>query len=446
VKERRRRHAGSAESGGRWSVAIQVGQFTLVGLVAVVIVGLATAIASRRVGEREAIVDARTKTLVKAQGFVEPAVTNGLLTGQSAAVSKIETVVRRDVLDDSLVRVKIWNRDGTIVYSDEPLLIGSRYTLAADDLAALDTGVILADVSDLTKPENRFERAQGKLLEVYLPIRAPNGERLLFEGYFRYSAVSSSGARIWRAFAPISLGALVALELVQIPLAWSLARRLRQRQREREGLLQQALDASDMERRRIASDLHDGVVQDLVGVAFTLGGAARRDDIPPASAQLLSESADDVRVSIKALRSLLVEIYPPNLFDEGLVAALTDLLARANGKGIVTTLDAHDLTAAPPPAAAGLLYRCAQEALRNVMSHAQATAVTMRVSDRDRIATLEVVDNGIGFEPEHAGHDVKDGHIGLHGLAALVTDAGGTFEVDSAPGAGTRVRVEVPLS
>ena len=88
--------------------------------------------------------------------------------------------------------------------------------------------------------------------------------------------MSSSGRRIWRSFAPISLGALLVLELVQIPLAWSLARRLQQRQREREGLLQQALAASDMERRRIASDLHDGVVQDLVGVAFTFGGAARR--------------------------------------------------------------------------------------------------------------------------------------------------------------------------
>ncbi len=341
--------AGSGYPSGRWTVARQVGQFTAAGILAVVIVGLATAVASRRVGEREAIVDARTKTLAKAQGFVEPVVTDGLVTGDKASVAKVSSVVQRDVLNDSLVRVKIWNRDGTIVYSDEPRLIGAHYTLGEDELNALDDGVIEAEVSDLSKPENQFERDHGKLLEVYLPIRAPDGTRLLFEGYFDYTAVSSSGTRIWRSFAPISLGALLALELVQIPLAWSLARRLRQRQREREGLLQQALDASDVERRRIASDLHDGVVQNLVGVAFALGGAARRTDIPPDSAELLDQSADEVRTSVKSLRSLLVEIYPPNLFEEGLVAALNDLLARASGKEIATTLDADELTRPLPP-------------------------------------------------------------------------------------------------
>ncbi|MDQ1434814.1 MAG: two-component system, NarL family, sensor kinase [Actinomycetota bacterium] len=440
------RSRNAPDSGGRWTVARQVSQFTLAGIVAVVIVGLATAVASRRVGEREAIVDARTKTLAKAQGLVEPVVTNGLLTANPAAVQKVGTVVTRDVLDDQLIRVKIWNRDGTIVYSDEPQLIGSRYTLARDDLAALDAGVIKADVSDLSKPENRFERSYGKLLEVYLPIRAPNGQRLLFEGYFRYSAVSSSGARIWRSFAPISLGALVALELVQLPLAWSLARRLRQRQREREGLLQRAIDASDTERRHIAADIHDGVVQNLVGVAFTLGGAARRDDVQPETAQLLGESANEVRVSVKALRSLLVEIYPPNLFDEGLVPALTDLFARASGRGIVTTLDDEGLSGSPPAAVSGLLYRAAQEALRNVLAHAHATTVTMRVSDNDRIATLEVVDDGVGFDPAQLPSRAREGHFGLHGLTDLVADAGGRLTVESAPGAGTTVRVEVPFT
>ena len=446
VKERMARNESTPDSAGRWTVARQVGQFTLVGIVAVVIVGLATAIASRRVGEREAVVDARTKTLAKAQGFVEPVVTDGLLTSTPAAIRKVAPVVKRDVLDASLVRVKIWSRNGVIVYSDEPRLIGTRYTLGADEVRALDTGVIEADVSDLKKPENRFEQSQGKLLEVYLPIRTPSGQRLLFEAYFRYTEVSSSGRRIWRSFAPISLGALIALELVQIPLAWALARRLRERQREREGLLQQALAASDVERRRIASDLHDGVVQDLVGVAFTLGGAARRADITPESSRILDESAQDVRVSIKALRSLLVEIYPPNLFEEGLVAALTDLLARANGKDIAAHLDADGLEGTLPPAISGLLYRSAQEALRNVLTHARATEVTVRVSDHDHVALIEIVDNGVGFAPEATERSVKEGHFGLHGLTDLVTDAGGRFTVVSAPGAGTTVRVEVPLT
>ena len=222
--------------GGRWMVAWQVGQFTLAGLMP------SQSSGSRRCREpasrkREAIVDARTQTVAKAQGFIEPAVTNGLKTANPAAVARIDKVVKRDLLDAELVRVKIWTANGTIVYSDEPRLIGTRYTLGPDERAALNDGLIEAEVSDLTKPENRFERAQRKLLEVYLPIRTPDGERLLFEAYFRYDAVVESGSNVWRSFAPITIGALIALELVQIPLAYSLARRLRQRQLEREGLL-----------------------------------------------------------------------------------------------------------------------------------------------------------------------------------------------------------------
>lgn len=431
--------------GGRWMVAWQVGQFTLAGLIAVAIVGVATAVASQRVGKREAINDARTQTIAKAQGFIEPVVTNALKSGDPAAVAKIDEIVKRDLLDASLVRVKIWKKDGTIVYSDEPRLIGSRYTLGADERAALDDGLVEADVSDLTEQENRFERPQGKLLEVYLPIRTPDGERLLFEAYFRYDAVVESGSDVWRSFAPITIGALIALELVQIPLAYSLARRLRQRQLEREGLLREALNASDVERRRIASDLHDGVVQDLAGVAFALGGSARRRDLPPDSAELLDRSAAEVRESIKALRSLLVEIYPPNLDEEGLEVALTDLLARANARNITATLDASGLEKPLSPDVSGLLYRVAQEALRNVVEHGRASSVMMTVATNGELAVLDVVDDGIGFEPETAA-TVKTGHFGLRGLTDRVADAGGLLNVQSAPGAGTHIHVEVPLT
>jgi two-component system NarL family sensor kinase len=186
-------------------------------------------------------------------------------------VVRVAAVVTKGVLDKNLVRVKIWTPAGQIVYSNEPRLIGMTFKLGADESAAIDQGVIAAEVSDVAKPENIFERGQGKLLEVYLPVQTPSGHRLLFEAYFRYAAVSVAGRNIWRSFAPISIGALVALELVQVPLAWALARRLRDRQR----LLEESLQVSDIERRRIASDLHDGVVQDLAGVAYSLAGSSR---------------------------------------------------------------------------------------------------------------------------------------------------------------------------
>jgi hypothetical protein len=122
--------------------------------------------------------------------------------------------------------VKIWLADGTIVYSDEHRLIGSKYSLGTDEQAALRDGTTEAEISDLKRPENRFERRFGKLLEVYLPIRDTAGRELVYEDYERYSSVAASGRRLWLSFAPAILGALALLCLIQIPLAWRATRRL----------------------------------------------------------------------------------------------------------------------------------------------------------------------------------------------------------------------------
>jgi signal transduction histidine kinase len=166
------------------------------------------------------------------------------------------------------------------------------------------------------------------LLEVYLPIRTPSGTPLLFEAYYDYSLVARNGSRLWRSFAPISLGALLMLELVQIPIVWALARRLRMRLRERELLLHRALEASDVERRQIASDLHDGAVQNLAGVAYALSATARRERAQGASAdaKMIDDAAESIRDSIRSLRSLIVDIYPPDFDDVSFESAMTDLL------------------------------------------------------------------------------------------------------------------------
>jgi two-component system, NarL family, sensor kinase len=448
----RRERGARPEAAGRATVVMQVGRFALAGLVALGVVGLATTIASRRIGEREAIADARATTVARAEGRVTNALTDGILVGDPDAVRALAAVVEQGVLDDSLVRVKVWNRDGTIVYSDEPRLAGTTYALGPDELDALLSGAIDAEVSDLTKPENRYERDFGRLLEVYLPIYTPSGEPLLFEAYFRYDAVSATGSQLFRAFAPITLGALVLLQLVQLPLAWSLARRLRQRVNERALLLQRAIDASEVERRQIAADLHDGVVQDLAGVAYALSGAARRvgdgdgtADGGGSTADLLETSAEHVRGSITALRSLLVDIYPPNLEREGLASAMADLAAGVGARGLPVTVDTAGLDGPVPPIVARLLYRAAQESLRNVVRHAEASSVQMLVGvDGDR-ARLEVRDDGRGFDPEEAAVRAAQGHVGLRSLSGLVEDAGGTMQVRADAAGGTRVEVEVPV-
>jgi two-component system, NarL family, sensor kinase len=425
---------------GPSSVGGAVAKFALSGLVVVALLGVAAVFVFIRIGRSEAVADARDLTALAGRGIVAPALTPGLLRGDPAAVRAVDRVVRRHVLEGAVVRVKIWRGDGTIVYSDEPRLVGTRYPLGADERYAIRTGAVDAEVSDLSRPENRFERSQKKLLEVYLPIRAPGGRRVLYEEYLRYSSVAASANRVWHDFAPVLIGALVLLELVQVPLAYSLARRLRDRQREREQLLQQAVDASDTERRRIAADLHDGLVQDLAGISFDLAAEAEHGGT---AAETLRRAAAATRACVRQLRTLLVQIYPPSLRDAGLEAALTDLLAPAATRGLRTSLhvDAGHL----PSETEELLFRGAQEALRNVVTHSRASAVDVSVQRRNGSVELIVSDDGRGFDPEEAARRRSGGHVGLDLLAALAQDAGGVLEVGPADSRGTSVRLEVPV-
>jgi signal transduction histidine kinase len=244
-------------------------------------------------------------------------------------------------------------------------------------------------------------------------------------------------------FALPTLGALLLLELIQIPLAVSLARRVRDSHAEREQLLRRAVEASDTERRRIASDLHDGIVQDLTGVSFALTAEARKGTNH--RRDVIAGSAGQVRDSITSLRSLLVDIYPPNLQEEGLESALADLLAKPRNRGVNGTLEV-DLDALLDPATASLLYRAAQEAIRNVVRHSAASTVRIHLGREGDRVTLTIDDDGRGFDPQELAAATDDGHVGLRLLAGLIADASGEMEVYSGPGAGTAVTVSLPLS
>ncbi len=406
-------------------------------LVAVVLISLLGVVLFQRLGEDEAIRDAKDQTRASARWAVEPALTDGVLRGEPVALARLDRVVRERVLEgSSVVRVKIWDRSGRVVYSDERRLIGARYPIAADELDEFQDDRIHAHVSDLDKPENRFERSFGKLLEVYVGLTTPTGRPLRYEEYYRSSFVDARARRIFREFAFISLAALILLALIQLPLAWQLAHRVRRGQRERLELLQRAVDASERERRRIAADLHDGVVQNLAGVSYSLSAAA--SSASPELSPTLTEAAAETRQALRELRSLLVEIYPPDLHREGLEAALEDLLAPCAARGLETRLavDDGDL----PPPVEGLFFRAAQEALRNVVMHAGAQRVEVEVARRNGRAILRVEDDGSGFEVDGRP---KGDHFGLRVLRDLVREVGGDLEIDSTPGRGTIVCVEV---
>jgi signal transduction histidine kinase len=429
----------------RGEPAAAVVQFAVTGVLALLLLGFLAVTLLRNTGRSEAIRDARQTTRLAGEGIVAEAITPALERGDPRAIAAMDRIVRRAVLGDPVVRVKIWDPTGRIIYSDKHELIGSRYPLGSDELKALRTGTDDAAVSDLSRPENRFERADKKLLEVYLGVRSPAGHRLLFESYQRYSSISASGQRLWKRFLPALIGALVLLELAQIPLAYSLARRLQRGQREREALLQRAVDASEHERARIARDLHDGVVQNLAGVSYSLAAAA--EELLPGSAarESVDQGADETRRSVRELRSLLVDIYPPALQQAGLQAALADLLSGVDNANCEVRLVVEPRDLRLDPATEALLFRAAQEAVRNARTHAGAKRLDVSLVERDGRVTLEVTDDGRGFvagDPEGPVGSGGGGHFGLRMLADLAREAGAEFELESAPEQGTTVRLE----
>jgi signal transduction histidine kinase len=288
-----------------------------------------------------------------------------------------------------------------------------------------------------------YERGSGPLLEVYRPVWTPSGSPLLFETYLRYDEVLARSGELWRGFAGVTLSSILLLVVLMLPILWRLMDRLRQGQHRREALLQRAVEASDDERRRIAGTLHDGAVQDLVATSYAMAGAAervRRTD--PAAAAELDRAAETVRTSIGGLRSLLVDLYPQSLTTAGLRAALEDLAAPLRQRGITVTVDVAD----PSPLSDAddrLVYRAARECLTNVARHAGATTVSILLDVDDRGWTVEIDDDGVGFDPVALPDAAAGGHFGVRALADTIAEAGGRLRVASAPHAGTRWQVRM---
>ena len=417
--------------------------FVLLGVVALALVAVPGVIVIRRLATDQALAEARQLTVVTSR-VVERRVNEGLLTGDAESLAAVATVVRDAVLHDPVVRVKIWTPEGRIVYSDASALIGSSYALGAEDVEVLRSGGVVSELSDLSRPENRSETDFGELMEVYTRIEAPDGTPLLFETYQRASTIADRRRELAATFAPVLIATLAALALLEIPLAWAFGRRVRMAARDRERLMQRAIESSDRERRRIAGDLHDGPVQELVGLSMRLSAAAETVG-DPASSTTLRDTASSVRGSVRTLRSAIVGIYPPNLRQAGLTAALSDLVARLDPQGIEATLEV-ETGAGFGPVTDELLYRAAQEALRNVEAHAGAAHVRLVVRHESDRAVMEIIDDGRGIAPDDADRARAEGHMGLSILSDIVRDGGGILTVRPNANGGTVVHVETVIT
>ncbi|MDG6102834.1 sensor histidine kinase [Dactylosporangium aurantiacum] len=211
------------------------------------------------------------------------------------------------------------------------------------------------------------------------------------------------------------------------------------------------------ERERLARELHDSVVQTLYGISLGAGTAAELMHGDPANARAsLAWIQETASAGLSDLRGIIVRLRPETLVGAGLATALrriVDALHLAPGTGAVPPGWGLQLEAEPAvsPQVEEALYRIALEALGNAARHAGASQVTVRLAGDDTRVVLEVVDDGVGFQPGGpdggpAGGPGRVGRLGLRSMRERAELVGGTLDVMSAPGAGTVVRAILPSS
>lgn len=194
-----------------------VTQFLIAGAVALLGVVWATSYLASKAAMREAVGDARGSTQILASSVAEPALPRGLVSGSAGAIDRFDRTVLSRLQVDNVVRIKIWDRHGRVVYSDAPRLIGDRYALGEEEKEVIVEGGVDAEFSDLSRPENRFEVDSGGALEVYTRIRSPEGEPLLFEVYFSADHVAQRQHDVMSAFRVVTLGGLLLLITLATP-------------------------------------------------------------------------------------------------------------------------------------------------------------------------------------------------------------------------------------
>ena len=415
-------------------------RFLLVGFASLVLVAIPTVILFGNIAKDRALKAATENWRNLSIHLVAPQTTAGVIARDQAALARIDAIVRPGIRDGSIVRIKIWDMTGRVLYSNEPKLIGRVYPLPEAASLLHSSNPSVAEVSTLKSPENEFDRdlVQQELVEVYTLARASTGQQLIFEAYFPTRSFNDEEHDLLAQMAPVGLAGLIVLNLAQLPSALNLARRVQRSRKSRERLLVHAAAAADHERRLLAQELHDDVIQDLAGVGYALSSLDQHLDetIRPVIAQIGTTVCRDVAL----LRDMVTQLYPRSLAPQSLATSLNDLGISLRQAGVNVTVEVDEQLTLDETTAT-LVYRVTRESMHNAEKHAQPRNVDVRLSRARSRTVLTVIDDGRGFEPNVPP---APGHIGMKLTRDTVAEAGGTFVVDSGIGRGTRVELSLP--
>lgn len=305
----------------------------------------------------------------------------------------------------------------------------------------LPEGLLALREKDDTEP-HIYRSSEGPIREILYPI--DDG----ITGYLRIGLTEREArALVERRGIELFL-VLLLLALLATFLATRYAKllgALQQKERLRIWLIGQLFSAREDERRRISRELHDETSQSMVSILAYLR-ILHGKLVTPEQRELLQEARELTNETLQGLKRLAVDLHPPLLEDLGLIVAIEkyiDTLRRTHEE-IVLDLEAQGDFAGLDRTLALVIYRSVQEGLTNIVRHAKASHAAVKFYASDREICVEIADDGVGFEKEAAERARLDHHLGLVSMRERAELLDGSFTVESAPGAGTRLFLCLP--
>jgi len=389
-------------------------------------------------------------------------------------LASLGTLLTGTPLGQRIVAFKVWRADGTILYSTNPAIIGRKFSITPA-LAHAFAGEVQTEISDLTEPENEFERGQRpRLIETYAPVRVEGASTIVAVSEFYQTTdelereVRASQLRSWLVVGAATLAmylllaglvgrasnTIVAQQSELRDKVALLTALLAQNEQLHERVRRAAARTTTLNERylrRISADLHDGPGQDL-GLALlrieALADVCATCVVAVAKGRAVS---DDFRTIRSALQSALAELRTisaglrlPEIgrlsLAETAERAVRDY-ERKTGRSVALAVNGVP-DEAPLPVKI-TLYRLLQESLANSFRHAGGVDQRVQIAGGDGQLLVEVADGGKGFDLQTV---TRDGHLGLAGMRERVEILGGAFEVRSAPDRGTVIVARLPLA
>jgi signal transduction histidine kinase len=376
-------------------------------------------------------------------------------------------------LGEKIASLKIWRRDGRILYSNNKALIGRTFPID-DGLNVALAGDVHSEMSDLSDVENEFERKKwSQLIETYVPLHAEGTGTVIAAAEFYHS--TDQLARESRAAQVQSWLMLITTVAVMYLLLFALVRRGSKTILEQQGelndkvtqltaLVSQNDQLHDKVRRaaartaalnevflrRISADLHDGPGQDMGLALMQFESIGETCMVCPGISHGPFSNTEEFRVIRSSLQSAMADL---RAISAGLQLpeidrlSISEIAARAirdyeRKTGSTVTLNIVNGQAPASLSVKITLYRLLQESLTNSFRHANGSAQHVEAKAEGGRLTVEVRDCGTGFNPAAI---IPEGHLGLVGMRERVEILGGSFDLQSTVGKGTKIRVTLPL-